>query len=75
MLTQPNPNNIHSQQKGVVDMLRPKKVWITYKPHLKRWEVGLYWHGKAERFYQIKGYPLYTEELANELAGDIRSDL
>lgn len=55
--------------------LRPKKVWITWKPERKRWEVGLCWNGRKYRWYQFLGISNYTEEIANEMAGQIRSEM
>ena len=62
-------------EKGVMDMLRPKKAWITYKPTLKRWEVGLFWQGKPERFYQWEGIPHTEESIAEKHKEQIESEL
>lgn len=56
-------------------MLRPKSVWITWKPRLKRWEVGVQWHGRPERFYQFQGIPHISEEIAEEHASEIRTEI
>jgi integrase/recombinase XerD len=35
----------------VLAMLRPRKVWISWKESKKRWEIGFYWEGKPKRYY------------------------
>lgn len=56
-------------------MLRPKSVWVTYKPKLKRWEVGVQWHGHPERFYQFHGLSHTSWEIAEEHASEIRTEI
>lgn len=56
-------------------MLRPKKVWVTWKPKRKRYEVGVWWHGKAEVFYQYEGVPHLTQEIAELHRGEIEAEI
>lgn len=56
-------------------MLRPQSVWISWKPKRKRFEVGVSWHGRKERFYQYDGIPHIVREVAEDHAGAIRREI
>ena len=78
MTTMPVSDIIPPLNQGRVEImafLRPKSVWVSWKPARKRWEVGLTWNGKKYRWYQFNGIPNYTEDIANELAGQIRAEI
>lgn len=76
MLTLPLKNVIPlSQEGGILKMLRPRSVWISWKEKRKRWEVGVSWHGKKERFYQYDGMAHTCIEIATDHAGAIRSEI
>lgn len=59
----------------IMAFLRPKKIWVSFKPARKRYEVGLCWNGKKYRWYQFLGIPNFTEDIANEMAGQIRAEM
>lgn len=60
-------------------MLRPRSVWVTWKPDRQRWQVGFWWEGKQYQFYSwnFQGNRFrFTKEnraLAEEFANHIRS--
>jgi integrase len=71
----PNNPTLPFKLKGGMKMLRPRKCWVTWKPQRKRYEVGIWWQGKAEVFYQWEGIPHITQEIAQKHAEQIESEL
>jgi integrase len=53
------------EEGGVLAMLAKKSVWLRWKSGKGRWEVGMYWEGRAKRFYTWntpQGYVQFTRE-------------
>ena len=69
----------NSQEGGILAMLRPRSIWVTWKPGRGRWEVGFWWEGKLYRFYswEFQGNRFtFTEAnraIAEEFANHIRA--
>ena len=74
-MTSPLKNSISPNERGIWTMLRPKSVWVKWKEKRKRWEVGVQWHGKPERFDQFQGIPHISREIAEEHASEIRTEI
>jgi len=66
---------------GVLDMLRSKKVWVTWKPAKGRWEVGFNWQGRKYRKYswlfegQRIRFSRENKAIADEFANQVRAEM